>query len=86
VSHGSGLCLPERAAKPFFISLVHSPPGAGGHVTAGVTKAPVDVQATTVCLYSAASVQLTTPGHGYRDDMTRQDGTMVRAIFSTAER
>jgi hypothetical protein len=35
-----------------------------------VTEAPVDVQAATVRLYSAVSVQLTTPGHGYSGDMT----------------
>jgi hypothetical protein len=44
------------------------------------------VQAATVSPYSAASAQLTTPGHGYRGDTTRQDSTTVRAIFSAAER
>jgi hypothetical protein len=50
-----------------------------------VTKAPADVQAATMRLYSAALAQLTTPGHGYRGDTTRQDDTMVRAMFSAAE-
>jgi hypothetical protein len=48
-----------------------------------VTEAPADVQATTVHSYSAASAQLTTLGHGYNADTTRQDGTTVRVIFST---
>jgi hypothetical protein len=42
-----------------------------------VTEAPIDVQAATVRLYGAASAQLTTPGHGYRGDTTRQVGTTV---------
>jgi hypothetical protein len=50
-----------------------------------ITEAPADVQATTVRLYSAASAQLTTPGYGYRGDMTRQDSTTRRAMFSAAE-
>jgi hypothetical protein len=45
-----------------------------------------DVQVTTVRLYSAASAELTTLGHGYRGDTTQQDGIMVRAMFSAAER
>jgi hypothetical protein len=45
-----------------------------------------DVQAATVWVYSAASTQLTTHEHDYRGDMTRQDGTTVRAMFSAAER
>jgi hypothetical protein len=45
-----------------------------------------DVHAATVRLYSAASAQLTTPGHSYSGDMTRQDGTRGRAMFSAAER
>jgi hypothetical protein len=45
-----------------------------------------DVQAATVRLYSAASAQLTTPGHGYRGDTTRYDDTTVRAMFNVAER
>jgi hypothetical protein len=49
-----------------------------------VIEAPADVQATTVCLYSVASTQLTTPGYGYSDDMTQQDGTTTLAMFSTA--
>jgi hypothetical protein len=51
-----------------------------------VTEAPVDVQAATVCLHSAASAQLTTPGYGYSGDMTRQDGITGRDRFSAAER
>jgi hypothetical protein len=51
-----------------------------------VTEAPADVHAATMRLYNAASTQLTTPGHGYRGDTTRQDGTTVHAMFSTAER
>jgi hypothetical protein len=35
-----------------------------------VIEATVDVQAATVRLYSVASVQLTTPEHGYRGDTT----------------
>jgi hypothetical protein len=45
-----------------------------------------DVQATTVRLYSAASVQLAILVHGYSGDTTRQDGIMVQAMFSIAER
>jgi hypothetical protein len=44
------------------------------------------VHAATVRLYSVASAQLTTPGHGYRGDTNRQDDTTVRAMFSAAER
>jgi hypothetical protein len=36
--------------------------------------------------YSAALVQLTTPGHDYNGDAIRQDGTMGRVMFSAAER
>jgi hypothetical protein len=36
-------------------------------------------------LYSAASAQLTTHEHCYSGDMTQQDGTMGRVIFSAAE-
>jgi hypothetical protein len=39
-----------------------------------------------VQLYSATPAQLTTPGHAYSGDTTRQDGTTVLAMFSTAER
>jgi hypothetical protein len=45
-----------------------------------------DVQASTVRLYSAVSAQLTTPGHGYSGDMTRQDGTTGRVMFNVTER
>jgi hypothetical protein len=45
-----------------------------------------DVQTATVRLYSAASAQLTTPEHGYSGDITRQDGTTGRDMFSAAER
>jgi hypothetical protein len=48
-----------------------------------VTEASVDVHAAIVRLYSAASAQLITPGHGYSGDMTRQDGTTTLAMFST---
>jgi hypothetical protein len=51
-----------------------------------VTEAPEEVQAATVHPYSAASVQLTTPQHGYSGDVTRQDGITGRAMFSVAER
>jgi hypothetical protein len=51
-----------------------------------VTEAPAVMQAATVCPYSAASAQLTTLGHDYNGDMTRQDGTTGRARFSAAER
>jgi hypothetical protein len=44
------------------------------------------VQASTVRPYSAASAQLTTPGHGYSGDVTRQDGITGRIMFSAAER
>jgi hypothetical protein len=40
-----------------------------------VTKVPADVQDATVHPYSVALGQLTTPGHDYNGDMTRQDGT-----------
>jgi hypothetical protein len=51
-----------------------------------VTEASVDVQAATVRLHSAASAKLTTSGHGYSGDMTQQDGTTGRVMFSAAER
>jgi hypothetical protein len=35
---------------------------------------------------SATQAQLTTPGHGYNSDTTRQDGTTERARFSAAKR
>jgi hypothetical protein len=44
------------------------------------------MQAATVCSYSAASAQLTTPGHGYSGDVTRQDNITGRAMSSAAER
>jgi hypothetical protein len=44
------------------------------------------MQAATVHPYSAASAQLTTPGHGYSGDMTRQYGTTGRVMFSAIER
>jgi hypothetical protein len=46
-----------------------------------VTEVLGDVQAATVWLYSVASAQLTTPGHGYNGNMTRQDGIMALAMF-----
>jgi hypothetical protein len=61
----------------------------GSHVSKActcVTEAPADVQAATVRPYSAASAQLTTPGHGYSGDVTRQAGIMEHAMFSAAER
>jgi trimethylamine:corrinoid methyltransferase-like protein len=51
-----------------------------------VIEALAAVQITAVCLYSAALAQLTTPGHGYNADMTQQDGTTGRAMFSAVER
>jgi hypothetical protein len=42
------------------------------------------MHAATVRLYSAASAQLTTPGHGYSGNTTRQDDTTALAMFSTA--
>jgi hypothetical protein len=51
-----------------------------------VTEASADVQVATMHIYSAASAQLITPGHGYNGDTTRQDGTTGRAMFSVAER
>jgi phosphoribosylpyrophosphate synthetase len=42
------------------------------------------MQAATVRLYSATSVQLITPVYGYSRDMTRQDNTTALAMFSTA--
>jgi hypothetical protein len=51
-----------------------------------VTEAPEEVQAATVRPYSAASVQLTTPRHGYSGDVTQQDGITGRAMFSVAQR
>jgi hypothetical protein len=50
-----------------------------------ITEAHADVQAATVHPNSAASAQLTTRGHGYRGDTTRQDDTMVRAMLSAVE-
>jgi hypothetical protein len=43
------------------------------------------VSKATVRFNSATQAQLTTPGHDYSDDTTRQDGTMGRARFSVAE-
>jgi hypothetical protein len=43
-----------------------------------------DLRVTTVRLYSAASTQLITHGHGYNGDMTRRDSTTALAMFSTA--
>jgi hypothetical protein len=51
-----------------------------------VTEASVDVQAAIVRLYIATSAKLTTPGHGYSGDMTQQDGTTGRTMFSAVER
>jgi hypothetical protein len=51
-----------------------------------VTEVHVDVHVAAVRLYSAALAQLTTPGHGYNADMTQQDGTTGRAMFSAVER
>jgi hypothetical protein len=56
-----------------------------GHARA-LPKRLQDVQAATVQLYSAASAQLTTSGHGYSGDMTQHVGTMGWAMFSAAER
>jgi hypothetical protein len=44
------------------------------------------MQAAIMRFYSATTAQLTTPGHDYSGDMTRQDGTTVLAMFSTTER
>jgi hypothetical protein len=44
-----------------------------------------DVQAAAVRLYSVTSAQLTTPGYGYSVDMTRQDSTTGRVMFSAAD-
>jgi hypothetical protein len=41
-------------------------------------------QTATVWFNSAAQTQLTTPGHGYRGDTTRHDGTTALTIFSIA--
>jgi hypothetical protein len=60
----------------------------GSHVSKArscVTEAPAVVQAITLRPYSAASAQLTTPGHGYSGNRTRQYGTTIRAMFSVAE-
>jgi hypothetical protein len=60
----------------------------GSHVSKArlcITEASADVQTATVCVYSATSAQLTTPGHGYRGDTTRQDDTMVQTMFSATE-
>jgi hypothetical protein len=40
--------------------------------------------ATTVRFNSAMQVELTTPGHGYSDDITHQDGTTTLTMFSIA--
>jgi hypothetical protein len=41
-------------------------------------------EAATVQFNRAMWAQLTTPGHGYSGDMTRQDGTTVLTMFSIA--
>jgi hypothetical protein len=41
-------------------------------------------QAATVRFNSATQSQLTTPGHGYSGDTTRQDGTTALTMFSIA--
>jgi hypothetical protein len=51
-----------------------------------VAEALADMQAATVHSHSVASAQLTTPGHGYNGDTTRQDGTTGQARFSKVER
>jgi hypothetical protein len=51
-----------------------------------ITEVPANMQATKVHPHSAVSAQLTTPGHGYSGDTTRQDGTTGRARFSAVER
>jgi hypothetical protein len=42
--------------------------------------------AATVWFNSATQAQLTTPGHGYSGNTTRQDGTTGHARFSAVER
>jgi hypothetical protein len=103
VSHGSGLCLPERGAPllpcvtwPRWTVDHRNKKGLaalgtqlGSHVSKArscITKAPVDVQAATVHPHSAASTQLTTPGHGYSGGMTQQVGIMGWAMFRVVER
>jgi hypothetical protein len=51
-----------------------------------VTEVTADMHAATVHPHIAVSAQLTTPGHGYNSDMTRQDGITGRAMFSVVER
>jgi hypothetical protein len=51
-----------------------------------VTEAPADVYAVTVRPYSAASAQLTTHVYSYSGDMTQQNGTTGRVMFSAAKR
>jgi hypothetical protein len=41
-------------------------------------------QTATVRFNSATQTQLTTPGHGYSGDTTRQDGTTALTMFSIA--
>jgi hypothetical protein len=72
VSHG-----PRRAVDHRNKERLSCPSHAGMQLGSRVFKArscvieaTVDVQAATVCPYSAASVQLTTPEHGYRGDTT----------------
>jgi hypothetical protein len=50
-----------------------------------ITEASADVRVATVHPYNAVLAQLTTPGPGYSGDMTQQDSTTGRAMFSTTE-
>jgi hypothetical protein len=61
----------------------------GSHISKArscITEVPVNMQGATVRPHSAASAQLTTPGHDYNGDTTRQDSVMGHAMFSAAER
>jgi hypothetical protein len=85
VSHGPGGLSPTGIKK----GLAALGTQLGSRVSKArscVTGAPADMQAATVHPYSAASAQLTTPGHGYSGDMTRQYGTTGRVMFSAIER
>jgi hypothetical protein len=84
VSHGpSGLWTTEIKKSLAAVGMQ-----LGSHVSKArscVTEAPADVQAAIVCPYNAASAQLTTSGHGYNGDVTRQDGITGRAMFSATK-
>jgi hypothetical protein len=68
VSHGSGGLWTTGIKKG--LAVLGTQLGSRGFKAHScVTKAPANVQATTMRPYSAVSVQLTTPVHGYSGDV-----------------